>query len=346
MPAGGGETQGSVAVALGKVRNRGKWRERYLGRSIKKSMMNSNIEKKQIDLIKESLCVFRTCDRCIDLQKKGQLTFVMIEDFVDDRGKSCLYRLKQMCHELFRNTHEATYKEKFYDITVGYIFHEAMKLREYVYQLEYYRPEYDVLVGSGELTPGERKVVHEFGIMINKAEKRLTEGLNEIRTLVKELAFHVRELVKLYRDNYLLPRFLLENEKSFVAAFGKKGYQDMVTDLYEKGRTTLVFQAALSYLKSEYYQTARALFQKAVRLDKDNQPAKFFYLYTSAYNCYFKNKFSMAQMFAEEALALSADGLRGLDVKYSQQLEILIPELCREMGKVRTRKEEMDRAYL
>jgi hypothetical protein len=308
--------------------------------------MNSNIEKKQIDLIKESLCVFKTCDRCIDLHKKGQLSFYMIEDFVDDRGKSCLYRLKQMCHELFRNTHETTYKEKFYDITVGYIFHEAMKLREYVYQLEYYRPEYDLLVSSGELTTGEKKVVHEFDTMINKAERRLTEGLKEIRTLVKELASHVRELIKLYKDNYLLPRFLLENEKSFVVIFGKKGYQDLIADLYDKGRASLVFQAGVSYLKSEYYETARALFQRAVRIDKNHQTAKFLYLYTSAYNCYFKNKLSMAQIFAEEALALASGELEAFDGDYTRQLEILILELNREIGRVRPRKEEIDRAYL
>ena len=55
-----------------------------------------------------------------------------MEEFVDDRGKSCLYRLKEMCHDLFRNADEAGYKEKLYDITVGYIFHEAMKIREHL----------------------------------------------------------------------------------------------------------------------------------------------------------------------------------------------------------------------
>ena len=144
-------------------------------------MTNLNLEGRIRYIISESICVFKTCTRCIDLYKAGNLTFLVIEDFVDDRGKSCLYRLKQMCHELFRNANEAAYKEKFYDITVGYIFHEAMKLRECIYQLEYYQPQYTMLVGSAELTPAEKKVIHEFDLLINKAEKRLAEGLKEVK---------------------------------------------------------------------------------------------------------------------------------------------------------------------
>ncbi len=86
-----------------------------------------------------------------------------------------------MCHELFRNTAEAAYKEKFFDITVGYIFHEAMKLRECIYQLEYYKPQYNMLVSSPELTPAEKKVIREFDALILKAQKRLNEGLKEVK---------------------------------------------------------------------------------------------------------------------------------------------------------------------
>src|SRR5208337_1600713 len=144
----------------------------------------------------ESISVFKTFNHCMELYKGGQLTFLEMEEFVDDRGKSCLYRLKQMCHELFRNSDEVAYKEKFYDITVGYIFHEAMKLRECIYQLEYYKPQYTMLVNSAELTPAENKVIREFDLLIDKAERRLAEGLKEVKTLLKELASKVKDLIK------------------------------------------------------------------------------------------------------------------------------------------------------
>ena len=295
-------------------------------------MTNLNIEKKQVDLVNESICLYKTCCHCLDLHKRGTLTFSEVEEFVDDRGKSCLYRLKQMCHELFRNTPGAAYKEKFFDITVGYIFHEAMKLRECIYQLEYYKPQYNMLISSPELTPAEKKVIREFGGLILKAQKRLNEGLKEVRTLLKDLVEQVKDLVKIYRNNYLLPRFLLENERSFIAMYGKKGYQDLLDDIYDQGRTTLIFKAALSYLGSEYYQVARSLFQKAIKLDRGNVAARFLFLYTSAFNCYFRNRFSMAKIFAEEALAMPIDGQTEIET-YAQSLRDLLPDLAKEMGR-------------
>jgi hypothetical protein len=302
-------------------------------------MVDQNTEKKQIDLINESLCVFKTCNNCIELHKRGQLTFLTIEEFVDDRGKSCLYRLKQMCHGLFRSTVEASYKEKFYDITVGYIFHEAMKLRECIYQLEYYKPQYDLLINSRDLTPGEKKVAHEFDMLINKAEKRLAEGLKEVKTLLRELVVNTKELIKMYQGNYLLPRFILENERSFIALFGKKGYHELIDDMYENGRITLMYKAAVSYLESEYYQIARGLFQKITKLDRKNIPARFLYLYTSAFNCYFRNRFSMAQIFAEEAFALPVNGQEGIET-YVASLRDLLPDLAKEMKKNGSKEEE------
>ncbi len=302
-------------------------------------MTNLNIEKKQIDLISESIALYKTCNRCMGLHKSGALTFPDIEEFVDDRGKSCLYRLKQMCHELFRNTVEAAYKEKFFDITVGYIFHEAMKLRECIYQLEYYKPQYNMLISSTELTQAEEKVIREFGGLILKAQKRLNEGLRQVKTLLKELAEQLKDLVKIYRNNYLLPRFLLENERSFIALYGKKGYQDLLERLYERGRATLVLKAAVSYLKSENYQAARGLFQKATKLDDDNLSARFLFLYASAFNCYLKNRPSMARTFAEQALAMPMDGYGEMG-DYAQSLRDLLPDVMKEIRRAGLRKEE------
>jgi hypothetical protein len=166
-----------------------------------------------------------------------------------------------------------------------------------------------------------------------------------VRTLLKDMVEQVKDLVKIYRNNYLLPRFLLENERSFIGMYGKKGYQDMLDDIYDQGRSTLVFKAALSYLKSEYYQVARSLFQKATKLDRGNPVARFFFLYTSAFNCYFRNRFSMAKIFAEEALAMPIEGHAEVET-YAQSLRDLLPDLAKEMGRAGQHKEEKGSAYL
>jgi tetratricopeptide (TPR) repeat protein len=294
-------------------------------------MISSNLEKKQIDLISESIAVYTLCVDVIDLHAKGRLTFSRMEDFVDDRGKSSLYRLKQMSHELFRNVDEATYREKFYDITVGYIFHEAMKLRENVYQLEYYKPQYETLVNSDELTALEKKIIHEFDALIHKAERRLKEGLKEVRVLLKDLVAQLKDLLKLYRSNYLLPRFILESQKALVKIYGKKGFAELLNEMYQYGRATLIYKAAQSYLESEYYACARMLFQKVVSMDHDDRRARFMFLYSSAFSSYFKNRLARALSSAEQALALA--GTTGDVDTYARSLDQLRSDVLKELKK-------------
>lgn len=303
-------------------------------------MASRNLEKTQIDLIREAICVVDLCNECVELHKGGQLCFLRMEEFVDDRGKSCLYRLKQMCHDLFRNAEEASYKEKFYDITVGYIFHEAMKIRENIYQLEYYKPQYKTLTDSSELTILEKKIIHEFDALIDRAEKRLIEGLKQVKILMKELVAQTGDLIKLYKSNYLLPRFVLENEKAFVKLFGKKGFDQLLNEMYDHGRRTLLFRAALSYLESEYYPQAKALFQRVLSLDKTNTEAQFFFLYASAFNSYSRNRFTRALYLAREALQTASGN--AIMKKYSEALDDLIDEVSKEIKKTRKTPEGHD----
>ncbi|MCX5799363.1 MAG: hypothetical protein NTU90_07385 [Proteobacteria bacterium] len=301
-------------------------------------MKRTNIEKKQIDLIKESICVYTTCIECRTLYKDGKLCFTSIEDFIDDRGRSCLFRLKEMCHELFRNSDEATYKEKLYDMTVGYIFHEAMILRENLYQLEYYRPKSDM--ASNELTNQERKIVHEIEMLIKKADKKLKDGLRETKMLIKELVGQLKDLIKLYENNYLLPRFIFENEKSLTKIYGKKGFEELLDDMYKDGKILLMFKAAKSYLESEYYETARILFKKVASLDNQNKTALFLYIYASAFYFYFRNRFARALVLAEKATSMDINNDKEID-SYKASLKGLISDVSKEAKRIKKHKEEI-----
>jgi hypothetical protein len=296
-------------------------------------MERTNLQKGQIDLIKESICVYTKCNECQNLYKSRKLCFAAIETLIDDRGKSCLFRLKEMCHELFRNSDVATYKEKLYDITVGYIFHEAMKLRENVYQLEYYKPQRDI--SSHEMTSLERKIVHEIESLVKKAEKRMKEGFKEVKTLLGELVGQLKDLIKLYRDNYLLPRFVYENRKVLTRIYGKKGCKELIQDIYPGGNTMLIERAAQSYLESQYYDQARVLFKRVHNLDSKNVRTIFFYMYTSAFHFHYKNMPSKALAFAEEGLSLRVDD----DLKdFRESLKQLASEVHREVAKRRKTK--------
>jgi hypothetical protein len=292
-------------------------------------MKTTNLEKKQIDLIRESITVYEKCIQCRSLFDNKNVCFADIEEFVDDRGKSHLFHLKEMSHELFRNSNDASYKEKLYDITVGYIFHEAMKLRENMYQLEYYRPQCDI--DLNKLTDQEKKIVHEIGLLVNKAEVRLKEGFKEIKILLNELVGQLKDLIVFYKTNYLLPRFIFENERSLKRIYGKKGFENLLNMAYSDGRYFLILKAGQSYLESQYYDTARLLFKKALRLDSHNTSALFLYKYSSAFYFYFKNMFTRSLMLAEEARHLTPD--ETIKNFYMDSLNQLVSDLSKEMKK-------------
>lgn len=293
--------------------------------------MMTNIEKKQIDLIKESICVYKKYAECMVLFKEGRLYFSNIDEFIDDKGKSCLFRLKEMCHYIFRNSDEAHYKEKLYDITVGYIFHEAMKLRENIYQIEYYKPNSEKV--SDSLNEKEKKIVREIEILTRKAEKRIKEGAKEVRNLTVELINQLKSLFELYKNNYLLPRFLFENEKTLISIYGKREIERLLNELYKDGRDVLIFKTAKSYLKSEYFERARLLFRRILIKDKTNREALFLYRYTSAFHYYFINRFSRSFTAAREAHDMDIP-IENIHI-YKDLLGKLICDLSNEVRKTK-----------
>jgi hypothetical protein len=290
-----------------------------------------NLEKKQIDLIRESMCVYTKCMQCKDLYRDGVLCFGDIEEFVDDRGKSCLFELKEMCHDLFRNSDSASYSEKLYDMTVGYVFHQAMILRENLYQLEYYKPRCDI--DTDELTLREKKIFLEMEFLVKKTEKKLKEGFKEMKLLLKEMVEQLQDLMKLYKENYLLPRFMFEQEKTLITIYGKKNFNRLLNDMYEDGSRLLMFKAAHSYLESEYYELARNMFQKVACLDAGNKLALFLFMYSSAFFFYYKNRFAKGYRYAENALSFEID--ESDKAPYLDSLTKLRAELAREIKRSR-----------
>ena len=100
---------------------------------------------------------------------------------------------------------------------------------------------------------------------------------------------------------------------------------------YFDGRRLLIFKVAQSYLESEYYDKARLLFKKTIRLDGQAVLSLFLYYYTSAFHFYFRNMFTKALVFAEKARNMkTTDDIRN---DYIDSLNTLISDLTKEIKK-------------
>lgn len=223
------------------------------------------------------------------------LQFKDVEGFVTDRDISIpLFKLKQTCHRLFRQNLEegSTNEERLLDLAIGSIFHEAMKMRENLYQLTVYKPYYLQLHNTTYSPDYEKKLLHEFMKIGTKAEKGLAESMIEIKRLFDETKNHIANILPKYKNNPILMRFLLRNMHLMQGTFGKRNGAKIISNMFEKGIGEAYATEGKSYLISEHYDLAAEFFKHAIKYNSKDSELKFFYFYAYGMDCYYKNKYA------------------------------------------------------
>ena len=130
--------------------------------------------------------------------KEGRLHFSDIGRWVDDKGQSPLYNLKEQSHSFCRYKSEKSISrnEWLLDLVIGSIFHEAMKLRENIYQMEVYQPlylQYKSKVGKSNY---EKDYLQRFERIVLKAKQGVVEGMEETRSLFQDAMAQLIDVFK------------------------------------------------------------------------------------------------------------------------------------------------------
>src|SRR5260221_8784882 len=116
------------------------------------------------------------------------LRFPELAALIRDDESSVLFRLKERTHTLFRGPGSAvrgsTHREALFDLAVGSLFHEAMKLRENLYQREVYGPRVRAL--QTEAGEESKALFDEFEKMLGAVDERLNEGVRELEALAQQ----------------------------------------------------------------------------------------------------------------------------------------------------------------
>jgi tetratricopeptide (TPR) repeat protein len=257
---------------------------------------------------------------------RGNLKFAKVDELVDATGSSPLFDLKERCHFRFRykEGESSNEKEKLFDLTIGSIFHEVMKLKENVYQLEVYGPRYLELekrLGN----PLPEREFHRFQKIILRAEEGVKEGMEDLKELFRDVKEQLGELLKEYSRNKFLTRFLLENAPLLQMVYGRKGLEKIFASMYKGGIDQAYLAAGYSYLESQYFDMAKPVFEKALRRDPKNGMLRFIGKFASGASSYYANDYQKAlQKF--KGLMEFKDHLRGTG-KYLKKAE----EICRKM---------------
>jgi tetratricopeptide (TPR) repeat protein len=222
-----------------------------------------------VDIARDFLDAHQRVRELFARHRSGELRFYELEDLVgEDRG-SVLFRLKERCHASFRSETEGPnhpmHHEALFDLTVGSLFHEAMKFRENFYQREVYGPRVHAL--RSQAGEGQAAIFDEFARIQEDVSARLEEGLVETEALLRETLEQLRQLLVAHRQDARVTRFLIDHAEKVEAAF-EQSFDELLSDLY--GDPAQAYElAGRSLLASGYYGAAIRTLRAAVERGGD-----------------------------------------------------------------------------
>jgi tetratricopeptide (TPR) repeat protein len=233
-------------------------------------------DRKVVTIVYSFLHAFRTFRQIKNIHQEGSLRFADLAKFVDDRGQSFLFTLKTACQDLFRqSSSSATKNEEIFDLTVSSIFHLAMKLREDLYQLEFYGPKYLEFGEKGDQNQGQEALILKFKEILSRATNSFQEGMEEIAALIEDSLRQFMGLLNEYRGNGLLLRFILEEKQLLECVFGANGPGEVFRLLYPQDESEPYRLAGESYFDSAFYSRAIHAFSLALEKCPEDESLKF-----------------------------------------------------------------------
>ena len=258
----------------------------------------------------------------------GRLRFSDIGTWVDDKGQTLLYNLKEQCHSLFRYRGKRTIRknEWLLDLVIGSIFHEAMKLRENIYQMEVYRPRYLQYKAKFGKSSYEKDYLQQFERIILKAEQGVAEGMLETRSLFRDAAAQLVDVFKGNSKNAFLVRFLLENLTLLNKVYGPKKTREIFNVMFRKGFLDAYRFAGVSYLRSEHYDLSSTYFLKALKMAPHDGDLQFLLNFSLGMNMYYKNAYSRSLSYFSKLARAKLDG------KPKKEYLRKVEEVCKKIS--------------
>ena len=271
--------------------------------------------------------------------KEGHLRFLDIRGWVDDKGQSLLYNLKEQSHYLFRHMGKSSFRKREWllDLAIGSIFHESMKLRENIYQLKVYQPKYSQYKSRIGKTVYEKDFLEQFERIIAKAEQGVAEGMEETRSLFRDTVAQLRDFFKENSKNPYLVRFLLENQALLRKVNGSKKTRQIFDSLFPNGYLDAHRIAGQSYLQSEHYDLSSHHFSEAMKINPYDHDVQFLLNFSLGMNAYYNNTYAKTLTYFTKLLALRPDEKQKKD--YLKKAEEICHKILLELGEERGSEE-------
>lgn len=193
------------------------------------------------------------------LESGAGISFPAFSNLVGEPSdKGLLWRLKDKAHQVFLKAEQPPTVALLLDWTLGYIFHESLKLMEDAHQSQYYAPRLDAL--DAEKLGGE---LADMTRALRLIQSQTQESIEREARRLQALLVHSRRLFCLYfadrADHRPLARFLYDNSDSVRRTF-EGDHEWLLLAVYGQTPERMYLEAARSLLESaRFMQAAEAL---------------------------------------------------------------------------------------
>ncbi len=202
-------------------------------------------------------------------ERRGYVDFETLRYLIGvEMNKGLLWRLKDTAHHLFKNMANVPRVGEFLDWGLGYIFHDAMKLKEDAYEQQNYAPWFRELAGlewEGEV----RAVADDLSLVLGQTRESIEREITRIRYIL----YNCRRLLPLYlarhRDNELLARFFFARRDLVREIFGER-YDDLIRVVYGDNPEHMFLLAAVSLRKGGWLEESGRALAEAERINPEH----------------------------------------------------------------------------
>lgn len=217
-----------------------------------------------VDVVRDYLLADRLLRHLFERLESGELRFDEVQELVGDDERSVLFRLKEHCHSLFRSGRGRiddgrAPRAALFDLAVGSLFHEAMKLRENLYQAMVYGPKVRALRKQAGAEADD--LFREFERILALAEARLAEARSETRALLAQTRSQLRGLLAATSDRGVVTRFLIDQHELVGEVF-PDGIDGLLAEIHGSAGAGYV-AAARSWLESGWFREALGAIESA-----------------------------------------------------------------------------------
>ncbi len=185
----------------------------------------------------------------------GSVTFSVFSELQGTvMNKGLLWRLKDTAHHLFGNDADPRGIAPLIDWTMGYVFHECIKLKEDAYQHERYALRYCLMKRSSQGKEAETMVASMGGIL-SQTQESMSREVERIRFLLEQIKVMFCLYYETQADNRLLARLLHDREELVRTVFGSH-YEALLRAIYKNSPEHLYMQAGTSLMEGGRYAEA------------------------------------------------------------------------------------------